>query len=69
MDLVIPGTLSEEGMLKYLRVLQMFLCQLPVSTGTNHQELNSDSEDEDENVSKMVTTIVSANVNLVGWCI
>ncbi|XP_077347271.1 ubiquitin-protein ligase E3C [Lithobates pipiens] len=51
------STLSEEGMLKYLRVLQTFLCQLPVSTGTNHQELNSDSEDEDENVSKMVTTI------------
>ncbi|XP_068091962.1 ubiquitin-protein ligase E3C [Hyperolius riggenbachi] len=50
-------TLSEEGMLEYLRVLQMFLCQLPVSTGTSHQELNSDSEDEDEDVSKMVTTI------------
>ncbi|KAM5157022.1 ubiquitin-protein ligase E3C [Mantella aurantiaca] len=51
------GTLSEEGMLRYLRVLQTFLCQLPVSTGTSHQELNSDSEDEDEDISKMVTTI------------
>lgn len=51
------GTLSEEGMLKYLRVLQTFLCQLPVSTGTSHQELNSDSEDEDEDVSKMVTSV------------
>ncbi|XP_075068217.1 ubiquitin-protein ligase E3C [Mixophyes fleayi] len=50
------GTLSEEGMLLYLRVLQTFLSQLPVSTATN-QQLNSDSEDEDEDISKMVTTI------------
>ncbi|KAG8573428.1 hypothetical protein GDO81_012404 [Engystomops pustulosus] len=51
------STLSEEGMLVYLRVLQAFLSQLPVSTVTNHQELASDSEDDDEDMGKMVTTI------------
>lgn len=51
------STLSEEGMLVYLRVLQAFLSQLPVSTVSNHQELASDSEDDDEDISKMVTTI------------
>ncbi|XP_066441455.1 ubiquitin-protein ligase E3C isoform X2 [Eleutherodactylus coqui] len=51
------STLSEEGMLVYLRVLQAFLSQLPVSTLTNHQELASDSEDDDEDISKMVTTV------------
>ncbi|XP_044150349.1 LOW QUALITY PROTEIN: ubiquitin-protein ligase E3C-like [Bufo gargarizans] len=51
------STLSEEGMLVYLRVLQVFLSQLPVSTVANHQELASDSEDDDEDISKMVTTI------------
>ncbi|KAM3929082.1 ubiquitin-protein ligase E3C [Leptodactylus fuscus] len=51
------STLSEEGMLVYLRVLQAFLSQLPVSTVANQQELASDSEDDDEDISKMVTTV------------
>ncbi|XP_062424822.1 ubiquitin-protein ligase E3C isoform X2 [Rhea pennata] len=51
------GSLSEEGLLVYLRVLQTFLSQLPVSTtGTNCQDATSDSEDEDEEISKMITT-------------
>ncbi|KAJ7403260.1 Ubiquitin-protein ligase E3C [Pitangus sulphuratus] len=51
------GSLSEEGLLVYLRVLQTFLSQLPVSAaGTNCQDANSDSEDEDEEISKMTTT-------------
>ncbi|KAM9308508.1 ubiquitin-protein ligase E3C [Gastrophryne carolinensis] len=58
------GTLSEEGMLEYLRVLQIFLCRLPVFTGTNHQELNSDSEDEDEDISKVVTTIGDSKMSV-----
>lgn len=45
----------------YLRVLQTFLSQLPVSAaGTNCQDANSDSEDEDEEISKMTTTPVSS---------
>ncbi|XP_069814993.1 ubiquitin-protein ligase E3C isoform X1 [Dendropsophus ebraccatus] len=51
------STLTEEGMLVYLRVLQAFLSQLPVSTVANHQELASDSEDDDEDISKMVTSV------------
>ncbi|XP_063777972.1 ubiquitin-protein ligase E3C [Pseudophryne corroboree] len=58
------GTLSEEGMLLYLRVLQTFLSQLPVSSATNQQELNSDSEDEDEDISKMVTTIGDGKISV-----
>ncbi|XP_067398811.1 ubiquitin-protein ligase E3C isoform X3 [Emydura macquarii macquarii] len=51
------GCLSEEGLLVYLRVLQIFLSQLPVSaTGANCQDATSDSEDEDEEISKMMTT-------------
>uniref|UniRef100_A0A674GXF7 Ubiquitin-protein ligase E3C n=1 Tax=Taeniopygia guttata TaxID=59729 RepID=A0A674GXF7_TAEGU len=51
------GSLSEEGLLVYLRVLQTFLSQLPVSAaGTKCQDENSDSEDEDEEISKMTTT-------------
>ncbi|XP_074841163.1 ubiquitin-protein ligase E3C isoform X2 [Carettochelys insculpta] len=50
------GSLSEEGLLVYLRVLQTFLTQLPVSaTGANCQDAASDSEDEDEEISKMMT--------------
>lgn len=46
----------------YLRVLQTFLSQLPVSTtGTNCQDATSDSEEEDEAISKMMTTHVSIN--------
>lgn len=55
------GSLSEGGLLVYLRVLQTFLSQLPVSAaGTNCQDANSDSEDEDEEISKMTTTPVSS---------
>ncbi|KAF4798867.1 Ubiquitin-protein ligase E3C [Turdus rufiventris] len=51
------GSLSEEGLLVYLRVLQAFLSQLPVSAaGANCQDANSDSEDEDEEISKMTAT-------------
>uniref|UniRef100_A0A452IYI0 HECT-type E3 ubiquitin transferase n=1 Tax=Gopherus agassizii TaxID=38772 RepID=A0A452IYI0_9SAUR len=50
------GSLSEEGLLVYLRVLQTFLSQLPVSAiGANCQDATSDSEDEDEEISKMMT--------------
>ncbi|XP_054847107.1 ubiquitin-protein ligase E3C [Eublepharis macularius] len=50
------GSLSEEGLLVYLRVLQMFLSQLPVSaSGTHCQDSASDSEDEDEEISKMTS--------------
>ncbi|MEE6467268.1 hypothetical protein FKM82_007184, partial [Ascaphus truei] len=59
------GNLSEEGMLEYLRVLQTFLSQLPVSSaGANYQELASDSEDEDEDISKMVTTIGDGKISV-----
>lgn len=54
------GSLSEEGLLVYLRVLQTYLSQLPVSAaGTNCQDANSDSEDEDEEISKMTAAPVS----------
>ncbi|XP_077664493.1 ubiquitin-protein ligase E3C isoform X2 [Eretmochelys imbricata] len=50
------GSLSEEGLLVYLRVLQTFLSQLPVSATSAHcQDATSDSEDEDEEISKMMT--------------
>ncbi|XP_020865303.1 ubiquitin-protein ligase E3C isoform X4 [Phascolarctos cinereus] len=50
------GTLSEEGLLVYLRVLQTFLSQLPVSTvGADSQDTTSDSEDEDEEIDSMMT--------------
>ncbi|XP_032900349.1 ubiquitin-protein ligase E3C isoform X2 [Amblyraja radiata] len=48
--------LSEEGMLVYLRMLQILLPQLPVSlTGTNGREIGSDSENEEEEERKMIT--------------
>nr|XP_048693579.1 ubiquitin-protein ligase E3C isoform X2 [Caretta caretta] len=50
------GSLSEEGLLVYLRVLQTFLSQLPVSATSAHcQDATSDSEDDDEEISKMMT--------------
>ncbi|XP_073533789.1 ubiquitin-protein ligase E3C [Phyllobates terribilis] len=58
------STLSEEGMLVYLRVLQSFLSQLPVSTIANHQELASDSEDEDDDISKMITTVGDGKMSI-----
>lgn len=53
------GSLSEEGLLVYLRVLQSFLSQLPVSmSGTDCQDSASDSEDEE--ISKMSSMPVSS---------
>ncbi|KFO37304.1 Ubiquitin-protein ligase E3C [Fukomys damarensis] len=47
--LLLERTLSEEGLLVYLRVLQTFLYQLPASpAGTNSHNTSSDSEDESE---------------------
>ncbi|XP_020934693.1 ubiquitin-protein ligase E3C isoform X3 [Sus scrofa] len=51
------GTLSEDGLLVYLRVLQAFLAQLPVSAaGTSCQDSASDSEDESEETDKQPNT-------------
>uniref|UniRef100_A0A8D1DKG6 HECT-type E3 ubiquitin transferase n=1 Tax=Sus scrofa TaxID=9823 RepID=A0A8D1DKG6_PIG len=51
------GTLSEDGLLVYLRVLQAFLAQLPVSAaGTSCQDSASDSEDESEETDKQPST-------------
>ncbi|XP_030054505.1 ubiquitin-protein ligase E3C isoform X2 [Microcaecilia unicolor] len=59
------GALSEEGLLMYLRVLQTFLSQLPVSTtGANCQEATSDSEDEDEDANRMVTTTGDGTISV-----
>ncbi|KAG8430078.1 hypothetical protein GDO86_018516, partial [Hymenochirus boettgeri] len=59
------GHLSEESMLQYLRVVQMFLPQLPVtSSGSNHQELTSDSEDDDDDITKMVTTAGDCKISV-----
>ncbi|XP_024900649.1 ubiquitin-protein ligase E3C isoform X3 [Pteropus alecto] len=50
------GTLSEEGLLVYLRVLQTFLPQLPVSpASTSCQDSASDSEDESEGTDKQMS--------------
>ncbi|XP_042783162.1 ubiquitin-protein ligase E3C isoform X2 [Panthera leo] len=47
------GTLSEEGLLVYLRVLQSSLSRLPASpVGTSCQDPASDSEDESEEADK-----------------
>lgn len=55
------GTLSEDGLLVYLRVLQAFLAQLPVSAaGTSCQDSASDSEDESEETDKQPSTPVSS---------
>lgn len=45
---VLAGTLSEEGLLLYLRALQTLLPLLPVSESHNRLEVGSDSEDEDD---------------------
>ncbi|XP_072432313.1 ubiquitin-protein ligase E3C [Chiloscyllium punctatum] len=50
------GILSEDGMLVYLRMVQILLPQLPVSlTGSNSREIGSDSENEEEEERKMIT--------------
>ncbi|KAA8580679.1 hypothetical protein FQN60_013637 [Etheostoma spectabile] len=42
------GSLSEEGLLLYLRALQTLLPLLPVSESSSRPEVTSDSEDDDE---------------------
>uniref|UniRef100_A0A669E2Y2 Ubiquitin-protein ligase E3C n=1 Tax=Oreochromis niloticus TaxID=8128 RepID=A0A669E2Y2_ORENI len=42
------GSLSEEGLLLYLRALQTLLPLLPVSESSNRPEVSSDSEDDDD---------------------
>ncbi|XP_034032519.1 ubiquitin-protein ligase E3C [Thalassophryne amazonica] len=42
------GSLSDEGLLLYLRALQMLLPLLPVSESSSHHDVDSDSEDEDD---------------------
>ncbi|RXM33336.1 Ubiquitin-protein ligase E3C [Acipenser ruthenus] len=50
------GSLSEEGLLLYLRTLQTLLPQLPVSViSTSRQEVISDSDDDDEEDGGMKT--------------
>ncbi|KAJ6659296.1 hypothetical protein lerEdw1_019167 [Lerista edwardsae] len=50
------GSLSEEGLLVYLRVLQTFLSQLPVSaSGADCQDSPSDSEDDDEQINTVAS--------------
>jgi len=45
---VLAGSLSEEGLLLYLRALQTLLPLLPVSEGSSRPEVTSDSEDDDD---------------------
>uniref|UniRef100_A0A7N6BU23 Ubiquitin-protein ligase E3C n=1 Tax=Anabas testudineus TaxID=64144 RepID=A0A7N6BU23_ANATE len=45
------GSLSEEGLLLYLRALQTLLPLLPVSESSSRPEASSDSEDEDDDGS------------------
>ncbi|XP_063106911.1 ubiquitin-protein ligase E3C isoform X3 [Cavia porcellus] len=50
------GTLSEEGLLVYLHVLQTFLSQLPASPAiTSSYDTSSDSEDESEEADQPTT--------------
>lgn len=45
---VSAGSLTEEGLLLYLRALQTLLPLLPVSESSSRPEVNSDSEDDDD---------------------
>ena len=47
-ECVLAGSLSEEGLLLYLRALQTLLPLLPVSESSTRPEVSSDSEDEDD---------------------
>ncbi|KAM9186453.1 ubiquitin-protein ligase E3C isoform 3-T3 [Dugong dugon] len=59
------GTLSEEGLLLYLRVLQTFLSQLPVSSAnTSCHDSASDSEDENEEADKQTRTPEDGRLSL-----
>uniref|UniRef100_A0A8C5XG34 HECT-type E3 ubiquitin transferase n=1 Tax=Microcebus murinus TaxID=30608 RepID=A0A8C5XG34_MICMU len=52
------GSLSEEGLLVYLRVLQTFLPQLPVSPASaSCQDSGSDSEEESEEADKPTSPV------------
>lgn len=54
------GTLSEEGLLVYLHVLQTFLSQLPASPAiTSSYDTSSDSEDESEEADQPTTPVSS----------
>lgn len=48
---VLAGSLSEEGLLLYLRALQTLLPLLPVSESSSRPEVSSDSEDDDDDTS------------------
>lgn len=64
--LIRTGSLSEEGLLVYLRVLQAFLSQLPVTpAGASYQDSPSDSEDESEEAQQQTSVPVSRTV--AGW--
>ncbi|XP_069504073.1 ubiquitin-protein ligase E3C [Ambystoma mexicanum] len=58
------GTLSEEGLLVYLRVLQTFLSELPVSSSSTNSQEASDSEDEDEAINHMLTTAGDGKISM-----
>uniref|UniRef100_A0A8B9HUE1 HECT-type E3 ubiquitin transferase n=1 Tax=Astyanax mexicanus TaxID=7994 RepID=A0A8B9HUE1_ASTMX len=49
------GSLSEEGLLLYLSTLQGLLPLLPVTESRSRMEINSDSEDEDDNAVRRPT--------------
>ncbi|XP_006002235.1 ubiquitin-protein ligase E3C isoform X2 [Latimeria chalumnae] len=50
------GSFPEDGLFMYLNILHILLPQLPVSMTGTHRQVNSDSEDEDEENIKMVAT-------------
>lgn len=56
--------LSEEGLLVYLRVLQTFLSQLPVSASNTNSQEGSDSEDEEEAIGRMSTTTGDGKISI-----
>ncbi|XP_066090639.1 ubiquitin-protein ligase E3C isoform X1 [Saccopteryx bilineata] len=59
------GTLSEEGLLVYLRVLRTFLTQLPASpTSTSCQDSASDSEDESAEADPQRSTPADGRLSL-----
>uniref|UniRef100_A0A673AVF5 HECT-type E3 ubiquitin transferase n=1 Tax=Sphaeramia orbicularis TaxID=375764 RepID=A0A673AVF5_9TELE len=53
------GSLSEEGLLLYLRALQTLLPLLPVSESSSRPEVSSDSEDEDEDDSRISVQLIT----------
>uniref|UniRef100_A0A669E4T7 Ubiquitin-protein ligase E3C n=1 Tax=Oreochromis niloticus TaxID=8128 RepID=A0A669E4T7_ORENI len=53
------GSLSEEGLLLYLRALQTLLPLLPVSESSNRPEVSSDSEDDDDDDSRISVQLIT----------